>query len=44
MLAGAAVHKVGEETFRICDELLDDMVTVTNDEICSARARHSPRR
>jgi hypothetical protein len=35
MSAGAAVHKVGEETFRICDELLDDMVTVTNDEICS---------
>lgn len=33
---GAAVERVGEETFRICDELVDDMICVTNDEICAA--------
>jgi len=27
---------VGEETFRICDELVDDMIIVNNDEICAA--------
>jgi len=27
---------VGSETFRICNELVDDMVTVTTDEICAA--------
>ena len=32
----AAVSKVGEESFRVCDESLDDMVVVSNDEICSA--------
>ncbi|MDP2780685.1 threonine ammonia-lyase, biosynthetic [Devosia sp.] len=33
---GVAVRQVGEETFRICRELLDDIVTVTADEICAA--------
>lgn len=33
---GAAVRKVGSETFRICNELVDEMVTVSTDEICSA--------
>ena len=33
---GAAVKLVGQETFRICHELVDDMVTVTTDEICAA--------
>ena len=33
---GAAVKTVGAETFRICNELVDDMVTVTTDEICAA--------
>ena len=27
---------VGAETFRICNELVDDMVTVSTDEICAA--------
>jgi threonine dehydratase len=33
---GAAVKTVGAETFRICKELVDDMVTVSTDEICAA--------
>ena len=33
---GAAVRTVGTETFRICNELVDDMVTVSNAEICAA--------
>ncbi|KAL1515216.1 hypothetical protein AB1Y20_004277 [Prymnesium parvum] len=33
---GAAVRTVGAETFRICHELVDDMVTVSTDEICAA--------
>jgi len=33
---GAAVKLVGEEPFRICKDLVDFMVTVTNDEICAA--------
>jgi threonine dehydratase len=33
---GVAVRLVGEETFKICRELLDDMVIVSNDEICAA--------
>jgi len=33
---GAAVRTVGTETFRICNELVDDMVTVSTDEICAA--------
>jgi threonine dehydratase len=33
---GAAVRTVGTETFRICKELVDGMVTVSTDEICDA--------
>ncbi|KNC81801.1 hypothetical protein SARC_05897 [Sphaeroforma arctica JP610] len=33
---GAAVKLVGENTFRICDELVDGMITVSTDEICAA--------
>ncbi|KAJ3313225.1 hypothetical protein HDU76_002694 [Blyttiomyces sp. JEL0837] len=33
---GAAVRSVGEETFRICKDLIDEMVLVTTDEICAA--------
>jgi threonine dehydratase len=33
---GVAVRRVGDETFRLCNELLDGIVTVTTDEICAA--------
>ncbi len=33
---GTAVRKVGEQTFELCNELLDGIVTVTNDEVCHA--------
>jgi threonine dehydratase len=33
---GVAVRRVGEETFRLCRELVDEMVIVSNDEICAA--------
>ncbi len=33
---GVAVKQVGNETFKVCFELLDDLITVTNDEICAA--------
>lgn len=33
---GAAVKTVGDETHRVCNALVDDMITVTTDEICSA--------
>jgi threonine dehydratase len=33
---GAAVRTVGSETFRICRELVDEMITVQTDEICAA--------
>ncbi|MDB5047369.1 MAG: PLP-dependent threonine dehydratase [Fibrobacteres bacterium] len=33
---GAAVKQVGEETFRLCREYVDDMVLVDNDAICAA--------
>ncbi len=33
---GVAVRQAGDETFRLCNELLDDVVTVTTDEICAA--------
>ncbi|KAG7284092.1 hypothetical protein NEMBOFW57_010453 [Staphylotrichum longicolle] len=33
---GAAVKTVGEETFRICQETVDEMVRVTTDEACAA--------
>ncbi|RIB12366.1 tryptophan synthase beta subunit-like PLP-dependent enzyme [Gigaspora rosea] len=33
---GAAVRVVGEETFRLCSEVIDEVINVTNDEICAA--------
>ena len=33
---GVAVRQAGEETFRLCSTLLDEVVTVTTDEICAA--------
>ena len=33
---GVAVRQVGRETFRICQELVDEMVLVDTDEICAA--------
>ncbi|KAH7155684.1 tryptophan synthase beta subunit-like PLP-dependent enzyme [Dactylonectria estremocensis] len=33
---GAAVKTVGEETFRIAKEVVDDVIEVTTDEICAA--------
>jgi threonine dehydratase len=33
---GAAVKTIGTETFRICKELVDDMVVVSTDQICNA--------
>ena len=33
---GVAVRRVGEETFRLCRSLVDEVVLVSTDEICSA--------
>ncbi len=33
---GAAVKQVGAETFRLCQRYVDEMIVVTNDEICAA--------
>ena len=33
---GLYVPRLGDEVFRICNELVDEMVTVSNDEICAA--------
>ena len=33
---GVAVRKVGEETFRLCKQYVDEMIIVSNDEICAA--------
>ncbi|KAG0205711.1 hypothetical protein BGX28_002729 [Mortierella sp. GBA30] len=33
---GAAVKVVGEEPFRLCQQFVDEMIEVTNDEICAA--------
>ena len=33
---GAAVRQAGEETFRVTRELVDEILLVTNDEICAA--------
>jgi threonine dehydratase len=33
---GVAVRQVGGHTFRLCRDLLDEVVTVTTDEICAA--------
>jgi threonine dehydratase len=31
-----AVKRIGEETFRLCNQYLDEVVTVSNDQICAA--------
>jgi threonine dehydratase len=36
---GTAVRKVGENTYSYCRDLLDGIVTVTNDEVCHAIRR-----
>lgn len=33
---GVAVKRVGEETFRLCHQYLDDCIQVSSDEICAA--------
>jgi threonine dehydratase len=33
---GAAVKTVGEETFRICNDVVDEVIQVTTDETCAA--------
>ena len=33
---GAAVKTIGSETFRVCEKLVDEMVTVSTDQICNA--------
>jgi threonine dehydratase len=33
---GVAVRQAGEKTFRLCRELLDEVITVSTDEICAA--------
>lgn len=33
---GAAVKQVGEETFRLCQKYVDEMIVVDNDAICAA--------
>lgn len=33
---GVAVKRIGDETFRLCGEYLDDIVTVDSDAICAA--------
>ena len=33
---GVAVKRIGEETFRLCNEYLDGHIAVSSDEICSA--------
>ena len=33
---GVAVGQIGEETFRICQECVDEVITINADEICAA--------
>ncbi|SKA56995.1 threonine ammonia-lyase, biosynthetic [Enterovibrio nigricans] len=33
---GVAVKRIGDESFRLCQTLLDDIITVSSDEICAA--------
>lgn len=33
---GTAVRKMGDETLRVCAELVDEIVLVSNDELCAA--------
>lgn len=41
---GAAVKTIGDETYRVCSALVDDMVSVSNDEVRGARTGywHAP--
>jgi threonine dehydratase len=33
---GVAVRRVGDETFRLCEELVDEIITVDTDQTCAA--------
>ncbi|MDG2955966.1 threonine ammonia-lyase, biosynthetic [Bisgaard Taxon 10/6] len=33
---GVAVKRIGDETFRVCQQYLDEVITVDGDEICAA--------
>jgi threonine dehydratase len=33
---GVAVKLIGKESFRLCQQYVDDLITVSNDEICAA--------
>ncbi|MBO8125166.1 pyridoxal-phosphate dependent enzyme, partial [Klebsiella pneumoniae] len=33
---GVAVKRIGDETFRLCQQYLDDVITVDSDAICAA--------
>nr|WP_202115063.1 threonine ammonia-lyase, biosynthetic [Gilliamella sp. Pas-s27] len=33
---GVAVKRIGDETFRLCQQYIDDIITVSSDEICAA--------
>ena len=33
---GVAVKRIGDETFRVCQQYVDDVITVDGDEICAA--------
>ncbi|MDQ1303389.1 MAG: threonine dehydratase [Pseudomonadota bacterium] len=33
---GVAVRRIGDEPFRICRELVDEVILVSNDEVCAA--------
>ena len=33
---GVAVAKIGEESFKLCQEYIDEVITVNSDEICAA--------
>ncbi len=33
---GVAVRRVGDETFRLCQQYVDDIITVDTDEVCAA--------
>ena len=33
---GVAVRRVGDETFRLCKELVDEIITVDTDQVCAA--------
>ncbi|RZH69790.1 pyridoxal-phosphate dependent enzyme, partial [Staphylococcus aureus] len=33
---GVAVKRIGDETFRLCQKYVDDVITVDSDAICAA--------